>query len=210
VTALATREALLTAAHELLTERGGGAITVSDIAGRAGVNVAMVKYCFGNKDGLMLALATRITDSLRTDVQHLADVEMDPREKLTRHVREVVRNYHRYPYLTRLLTERFIAGDEAGNRALSESLVIPMAGFHRELLGERVDSMLFFFSVVGMCEFLFAAEPWLVHGFGRELDDALVERYAEHVASVVDRAFGALTDDQRSADRLADHGSLEP
>lgn len=190
----ATRERLLQAAHELLYERGGGTVSVSEIGARAGANVAMVKYCFGNKDGLMLALITRITDSFRAEFERLATLPLDWREKLSRHVREVVRNYRRYPYLTRLITDRLIAEDEAGNRALSESLVIPMAAFHRGLLqeaGEPVDPMLFFFSVVGMCEFLFAAGPWLTYGFGRELDDDLVERYADHVAAFVTQGLSA-------------------
>jgi TetR/AcrR family transcriptional regulator len=189
-----TREALLQAAHELLHERGGGTVSVSEIAGRANVNVAMVKYCFGNKDGLMLALITRITDSFRDEFERLAAQPVDWQEKLSRHVREVVRNYMRYPYLTRLISDRLRAADEPGNRALSESLVIPMAAFHRELLADAeragallrpIDPVLFFFSVVGMCEFLFAAQPWLTYGFGLELDDALVERYADHAADFV-------------------------
>jgi AcrR family transcriptional regulator len=180
----ATRERLLQAAHELLYERGGGNASVSEIAGRASANVAMVKYCFGNKDGLMLALITRITDSFRTDFERLAGQPFDWREKLARHVREVVRNYMRYPYLTRLLMDQFRQADEQASRALSESFVVPLAAFHRELLAEaeradairrRIDPVLFFFSVVGMCEFVFAARPWLRYGFDVELDDELVE-----------------------------------
>jgi TetR/AcrR family transcriptional regulator len=190
----ATRERLLQAAHELLYERGGANVSVSEICGRASANVAMVKYCFGNKDGLMLALITRITDSFRADFERLAAQPLGWREKLARHLREVVRNYMRYPYLTRLLLDQLREADEHGNRALSESLVIPMAAFHRELLGEaeragaiqrRIDPLLFFFSVVGMCEFLFAAQPWLRYGFDTALDDDLVERYANHVSELV-------------------------
>ena len=66
--ALQTREALLKAAHELLSERGGGAVSVSDIAGRAGVNVAMVKYCFGSKDGLLDALLERVLTGLAGEI----------------------------------------------------------------------------------------------------------------------------------------------
>jgi AcrR family transcriptional regulator len=190
----ATRERLLQAAHELLYERGGGNVSVSEICGRANANVAMVKYCFGNKDGLMLALITRITDSFRSDFERLAGQRLGWRETLARHLREVVRNYMRYPYLTRLLLDQLRQADAHGNRALSESLVIPMAAFHRELLAEaeragalqrHIDPVLFFFSVVGVCEFLFTAQPWLSYGFGMALDDELVERYADHVGEFV-------------------------
>jgi TetR/AcrR family transcriptional regulator len=194
-----TQERLLQAAHELLYERGATA-SVSEIAGRANANVAMVKYFFGNKDGLMSALVERITDSFRGDFERLADLPLDWREKLERHVREVVRNYMRYPYLTRLLMDQFRQADEQPSRALSESFVAPLAAFHRDLLAEAeragvirrpIDPVLFFFSVVGMCEFIFAARPWLTHGFGLALDDELVERYADHVTELVTAGIGA-------------------
>jgi TetR/AcrR family transcriptional regulator len=196
----ATRERLLQAAHELLSERGGGNVSVSEICGRANANVAMVKYCFGHKDGLMLALITRITDSFRTDFARLASQGLDWREKLQRHLREVVRNYMRYPYLTRLLMDQFRQADEEASRALTESFVVPMAAFHRELLAEAkragalqrdIDPVLFFISVVGMCEFVFAARPWLTYGFDVALDDELVERYADHVCELVLAGIGA-------------------
>jgi hypothetical protein len=148
----------------------------------------------------MSALVERITDSFRADFERLAGLPLGWREKLERHVREVVRNYMRYPYLTRLLMDQFRQADEQVSRALSESFVARLAAFHRELLAEAeragvirrpIDPVLFFFSVVGMCEFIFAAQPWLTHGFGLALDDELVERYADHVSELVIAGIGA-------------------
>ena len=189
----ATRERLLQATHELLHERQGSHVSVSDICERAATNVAMVRYCFGSKDGLMLALMTRITDSFRVDFQSLAGTPLPWREKLADHLREVVRNYMRFPYITRLLSDQLRNADAKSTRALSESIVVPMAAFHQQLLAEgvragevrEVDPVFFFFSTIGMCEFLFAARPWLTHGFGESLDDDLVERYAKHVVQMV-------------------------
>ena len=206
----ATRERLLQATHELLTERGGGNVSVSEICERANANVAMVKYCFGNKDGLMLALITRITDSFRTEFEHLAEQKLDWREKLARHLRAVVRNYMRYPYINRLLMDQLRQADEHANRMVSDSFVVPMAEFHRTLLTEaeqsgavhrHIDPVLFFFSVVGMCEFVFTAQPWLTYGFGAALDDDLVERYADHVSELVLASIGTpLGDGNRSTE----------
>ena len=52
----ATAEKLLVAASELMIERSSIEISLSDIAQKSGVNAALVKYHFGNKDGLLLAL----------------------------------------------------------------------------------------------------------------------------------------------------------
>jgi TetR/AcrR family transcriptional regulator len=189
----ATAERLLQAAHALLYERGGARFSVSELCGRADANVAMVKYCFGNKDGLLLALVTRITGSFRADFEALAAADLGWREKLERHVAGIVRSYVRYPYINRLLADQLRRADEPGTRALSASFAAPMGAFQRELLAEGrragevrdVDPVLFFFSVVGMCEFIFSARGWLTHGFGLELDDELVERYVDHVLALV-------------------------
>ena len=50
-----TREALLRACAALILENGITPISVRDIADRADVNQAMVRYHFGDKDGLMKA-----------------------------------------------------------------------------------------------------------------------------------------------------------
>jgi AcrR family transcriptional regulator len=50
-----TKAALLTAAREVFTEQGYNGATVRAIAGRAGVDPAMVNHWFGGKDGLFTA-----------------------------------------------------------------------------------------------------------------------------------------------------------
>jgi TetR/AcrR family transcriptional regulator len=189
----ATAERLLQAAHELMYERSGALFSVSEVCSRADANVAMVKYCFGNKDGLLLALVMRISGSFRADFERLAAEDLGWREKLERHLAGIVHSYVRYPYINRLLADQLRRADEPGTRALSEFFAAPMGAFHRELLAEGqqagevrdVDPALFFFSVVGMCEFIFSARGWLTHGFGLALDDELVERYIDHVVELV-------------------------
>src|SRR6266481_394441 len=51
-----TAEKLLVAASELMIERSSIEVSLSDIAQKSGVNAALVKYHFGNKDGLLMAL----------------------------------------------------------------------------------------------------------------------------------------------------------
>ncbi|GAA2355438.1 TetR family transcriptional regulator [Saccharopolyspora halophila] len=50
-----TKSALLTAAREVFAEQGYESATVRTIAGRAGVDPAMVNHWFGGKEGLFLA-----------------------------------------------------------------------------------------------------------------------------------------------------------
>jgi AcrR family transcriptional regulator len=196
----ATAERLLQAAHELLYDDASATLALSEVCARAEANVAMVKYCFGNKDGLLLALITRITDSFRGDFERLAAEDIGWREKLGSHIGGIARNYLRYPYINRLLADQLQRSDKPGTLALSERFAVPLQSFQAQLLDEGrsagelrdVDPVLFFFAVVGMCEFIFSARGWLVHGFGLALDDEFVERYVDHVIELV--LTGMLTD----------------
>lgn len=58
----ATRAALVTAAIEVLGESGARGASARTIAGRAGVNQALVFYHFGSVDGLLLAALDAVAD----------------------------------------------------------------------------------------------------------------------------------------------------
>src|SRR3954465_5038739 len=115
-----TREKLLTAAHDLPVEQPRGA-SVSEVCSRAQVNVAMVKYCFGSKDEMLDALLEQVLAGLAHDVERLEAVDLDPEVKPRRHVAGIVRNYVRYPYINRLMTERLLGADPGAVDRISRS-----------------------------------------------------------------------------------------
>lgn len=196
---IATRSAhqtaakLLAATHDLLVERGGQTASVSDICARAEVNVAMVKYCFGSKDGLLDALLEQVLRQLAAELEGLALADLAPEAALRRHVSQVVRNYVRYPYVNRLMTERLLSADPAAVDRISQAFALPARDFYASLLSagrsaehwRELDPTLFFFAVVGLCEFLFSARALLERAFGDELDSELVSHYSRQVADLI-------------------------
>jgi TetR/AcrR family transcriptional regulator, regulator of cefoperazone and chloramphenicol sensitivity len=60
-----TRAALVAAALQLTGDKGFGATSTREIAAAAGVNVAMIAYHFGGKDGLRLACADFVGERMR-------------------------------------------------------------------------------------------------------------------------------------------------
>ena len=129
-----TRSKLLDATDALLTERPGRTPTVAELCARADVNVAMVKYCFGSKSGLLDALLERSLEGLAAEVEGLARSGLPPEEQLRRHVSEIVRNYVRYPYVNRLMTQRLMLAEPDGVDRISRSFAIPVRAFYDELL----------------------------------------------------------------------------
>ena len=187
-----TAEKLLQATHELMLEHGGVEPSVSQLCERAGVQVAMVSYCFGGKTQLLQALLERAVEDVVAQLERLAAAEMPPDEKLRRHVAGVIRNFVRYPYAQRLSQTLAAGGPTVAG--MGERFAGPLLQFHTELLRagadagvfRSVDPSLFFFSLVGACEFLFAAQGWLDEG----IDEALIERFTDHTTELVLRGIG--------------------
>ena len=67
-----TADKLLVAASELMIERSSIEVSLSDIAQKSGVNAALVKYHFGNKEGLLLALLARDAATEVSQLEYLS------------------------------------------------------------------------------------------------------------------------------------------
>src|SRR5260370_3391658 len=96
-------EKLGVAASELMIERSSIDISLSDIAQKSGVNAALVKYHFGNKDGLLLALLARDAATEMTQLEYLLAQPITPTAKLKLHIAGIIRAYHQFPYMNRLI-----------------------------------------------------------------------------------------------------------
>lgn len=73
-----TAQKILTAARKLLIEGGYEAMTLENVAGEAGVNKASIRYNFGNKAGLVIAvLDAYIHDECLRLVATMKDVSPD-------------------------------------------------------------------------------------------------------------------------------------
>ena len=98
-----TAEKLLVAASELMIERAAIEVSLSDIAQKSGVNAALVKYHFGNKDGLLLSLLARDAATEMSQLEYLISQPISPTAKLRLHIGGIIRAYHQFPYMNRLI-----------------------------------------------------------------------------------------------------------
>ena len=109
-----TAEKLLVAASELMIERSAIEISLSDIAQKSGVNAALVKYHFGNKDGLLLALLARDAATEMAQLDYLWAQPITPTAKLKLHIAGIIRAYHQFPYMNRLI--HYLLHESSGTR----------------------------------------------------------------------------------------------
>ncbi len=149
-----TKERLLSIAFSLLREKGVGALTIRNIASRAGVSVSVVHHHYVNKQGLLDAckmhfykdLGTVITAALPTVIGKPVDVILDQMLRLLwAHARDNT-------MVLRLLASEVLASgqlidgvNQASDRpfmALAISHLAPIVGLEKEVLRVRLQAVI--------------------------------------------------------------------
>lgn len=101
-----TRQQLVSAGLDLLTEGGWVAVTSRAVADRSGVNVGLIHYHFGGMPGLRVAIAQAATDALIGEL-HAAVVEASGPEPLVLALTRSLRAAHDAPEAGRLAAALF-------------------------------------------------------------------------------------------------------
>src|ERR1700691_3342513 len=157
-----TAEKLVVAASELMIERSAIEVSLSDIAQKSGVNAAQAKYHFGNKDGLWLALLARVAETEVAQLEYLLAQPITPTAKLKLHIAGIIKAYHQFPYMNRLIHHLLHETSAEAADEVSKFFVAPLLDFHRRLLAEgikagefrNIDPVLFYTSLMGACDHL--------------------------------------------------------
>ncbi|MDG5498026.1 TetR family transcriptional regulator [Niveispirillum sp. BGYR6] len=189
------RDLLLAAASDIMRERDSLELSLSDIANRAGVNSALVKYYFGNKHGLLLALLERDLAIAIEQLQGLVRMSISPTRKMRAHLSGVVKIYFQFPYLNRLSVELLRDADIKVAQRIADRFLRPIYDAYTQMINEGVaagefqyvDPKLFYFMVIGACDQIFTARFVLkyVHGEEMVIDDKLRRTYADHVTLLI-------------------------
>lgn len=188
------RELLLATASEIMREGDIVDVSLSDLSCRSGLNSALVKYYFGNKAGLLLALLERDMADILRAVDALLAKDMDPEAKLRRHMDAVVDTFFRVPYIHRLLMRLIRESAPAEAQRLADSYLKPLLAAYERLISDgveagvfrAVDPQLFYFTVIGAADRFFSARLVLRHCSGTDvLDEALRDRYRAHLNDFV-------------------------
>ena len=193
-----TKDRLIAAAREIMIERNAVDFSLQEVAARSGLNSALVKYHFGNKDGLLIAILEQDAGQAVAQMRRLASLDISATAKLEAHVKGVIETYSRYPYMNRLVHLMMHERGALSAEQVARFFVTPLVAFQRDLLeagmasGEfrKVDPIFVYHSVIGACEHLFSSRLAMGRVFGAvPIDDDLCRRYTTHVVDLVCRGL---------------------
>lgn len=187
------REKLLEAAAALIIERHSIEISLAEIAAGARLNSALVKYYFGSKLGLLVALLQRDATRATTEMAELLKLDIAADQKMRLHLRGIMLTYRRSPYLNRLLHAMLRSQDESVAQQVRRMLIQPVFDTQRIILDQgvaggqfrRVDHRVFYLSASGACDqFMQTENVLLLEQDGIDLQ-TFRDSYINHVIEMV-------------------------
>ncbi|MFM0620414.1 TetR family transcriptional regulator [Paraburkholderia nemoris] len=192
-TATVGSETILSAVIDLLKTRAPDSLTLLDVAKHASVDPALIRYYFGNQDGLYTAAASKLMAERQEAHRSLMALQGSVDARLKRRVLTAIEQQVENPNFHRLVVERLfeaetVEGKEALEKTAARGLALTVSFLHAhgadtELRG--VDPRFLNIAIIGMCEFFVSARTLVEALCGQEVDDTLINSYAEFIVDVL-------------------------
>ena len=192
------RDQLIEAASQIMREGDTIDLSLSELSLRAGLNSALVKYYFGNKNGLMLALLDRDMGNIVFSLGALLAKDIPPEDKLRIHIGAVIDTYYAFPYLNRRL--RLMVRDSAPVEAarIADLYLKPISKVYDALIAEgvkagkfrKLDPQFFYFTVTGAADRFYSSRLVLRHCYNQDdFNENMRDAYREHSIDLIMRGL---------------------
>jgi AcrR family transcriptional regulator len=160
------REAIVTAARQLLEKLPPHRATIALIARQAGVDPALVRYYFANRERLLLA----VIEQLIAEGDPRGPADRPAVEQLTAYLSNMLGFSRRVRSMQRLMVEECAAAKTPEVRDRVRELNARAVGYLATLLqiGDPedrevpADAVFLQVAIIGMCEFFAAAQPMIL------------------------------------------------
>jgi AcrR family transcriptional regulator len=184
------REAIVKAACDLLEKLPPHKVTMVDIARAAGVDPALLRYYFADREELLLAVIELI---LETWIAAHPVRGASPPENIAKQIGYILEFSSRYRSMQRLMIDECAQAKSAEVRRRVVEMNAVAIHHYARLLGlgakaeaKSLEPLFMHVAIIGMCEFFLAAQPWVRPIAPAELSTAqLTERYREFITGLV-------------------------
>lgn len=182
------RTNLMAVATTLFAQKGFNGVKIRELASAAGVNISMISYYFGGKEGLYAEILKEQFANLR-GVSEIAKMDIDPLKKFEFYVRATVARYRKNPYLLRFYTSEltnptpcFATIVKPAIKGVLEILLDTFSeGLSHDQFRKGLDPTDTVLALAGMINFYFILEPAT-----EEMLDHSPERDEELIKHIMD------------------------
>jgi len=191
------RELLISSARDLFVIHSYDKVSTRLIAKRAGVNIAMIRYYFGNKAGLFESMVRETLEPMKVQMDKL--VQNSNQENFIGLMRTYYREMVKTPRFPRLIAQVMNMPPSDMQRGLLEKVFLDVTKPCQDaifgklvesgVLKEGMDPKLCRISFVSLMVFPFIAPPPLLALHGVELNDAFLNRLIEHNIQLMTSGF---------------------
>ncbi|MEF1226406.1 TetR/AcrR family transcriptional regulator [Vibrio fortis] len=191
------RQLLIEHARDLFVVQPYDKVSTRLVAERAGVNIAMIRYYFGNKAGLFEAMLRETLRPMQLQMQKLID------ESNHDNFLDLMRTYYKemakVPKFPRLVAQVMNMPPSEVQRELLEKVFIDIAKPAQDVIFEKLinhgvlrkdmDPKLCRISYISLMVFPFIAPPPLLALHGIELNEDFLNRLIEHNIQLMSEGF---------------------
>ena len=192
------RDQLIEAASQIMREGDTIDLSLSELSLRAGLNSALVKYYFGNKNGLMLALLDRDMGNIVFSLGALLAKDIPPEDKLRIHIGAVIDTYYAFPYLNRLFMRMVRDSAPVEAARIADLYLKPISKVYDALIAEgvkagkfrKIDPQFFYFTVTGAADRFYSSRLVLRHCYNQDdFNENMRDAYREHSIDLIMRGL---------------------
>jgi AcrR family transcriptional regulator len=156
------RERLLIVTEKLLRTLPPARVTIARIAQEAKADPALIRYYFGNRAALLVAVVDRVTAHPQRNTQRIEQ----PTVALADHIARTVQLVRRAPYLHRLINDELEQAGTEESRVRVRAMNLDLVDYYRALLDADagrdlvdVDPLFLYVTILGVSDFFSSAEP---------------------------------------------------
>lgn len=194
------RQLLITAARKKFVSKPYDKVSIRELAQLAGVNSAMIKYYFHNKEGLYKAMIMEVTGQVMANFNsHLKNSESDNLEDFFRSFVEVIKQSPEFPLLMlkELVLNQGICRDYFIEQFSMKNLkVFDQIYLHFKQAGKLkadIEPLFFRMSLMGLILFPWYMRELLALTEGVTYDDAFLEKLIKHNSNLMQ--FGCFAEE---------------
>ncbi|WP_327752242.1 TetR family transcriptional regulator (plasmid) [Sphingobium sp. SJ10-10] len=168
-----TRLKFIESTSALMVEMGSTDVTLLQIAARSGLNSALIKYHFGNKDGLLTAVALHASEKNMEALSELVEAKISPSKKMEIHLTGLMHLYWRHPYINVLCQYILRRGEEKYRQEIEKKIMQPFIQFQNVIIRQGIESGEFrnvdpemtFYIMRGACDSLIDASQQMGNAY---------------------------------------------